>query len=100
MITNVIPLVSDHFNQVQGHLILNQFLQTYDDQQRRVAVLKAISATATQEQFKKDYAELKTGIVESLISIVNSTSTYNSTLEMRELALNILAFLCKDFRPL
>jgi hypothetical protein len=40
-----------------------------------MAVLKAISATATLDYFKKDYAEMKTGIIETLIAIVSSTST-------------------------
>ena len=96
MLTHVIPLVAEHFHQVQGHLILNQFLQAYDDYDRRMAVLKTISATATLEYFKKDYAEMKTGIVETLITIVSSSSP----LDQRELALNNIAFLCKDFRPL
>jgi hypothetical protein len=98
VLTSIIPLIPEHFHQVHGHLVLNQFLQAYQDLDRRFSVLKALAATSTLEYFKKDYAEMKTGLVESLILIIKAGES--NPLSMRELAFNILAYLCTEFRPL
>lgn len=97
LITCLLPWIPEHFHSINAHLIFNQFLSTYTDYERRIAVMKAISSTSTYEFFKKDYAELKTGIIETLVTIISSTR--ESPLDMRELAFNIIAYLCKDFRP-
>lgn len=96
VLTHVIPLISEHFHEVQGHLVLCQFLKAYEDYDRRMAAMKAISATATQINYKKDYAEHKTGLIECLVEIVRYQS---NPLDMRELAFNNIAYLSKDFRP-
>jgi len=54
-------------------MILNQFLATYNDFARRMSSLKAISATSTFDYFKKDYADLKSGLVENLITLIRSS---------------------------
>jgi hypothetical protein len=77
-------------------MILNQFLATYNDFARRMSSLKAISATSTFDYFKKDYADLKSGLVENLISLIRSSR--DQPLDMRELAFNVLSYLCKECR--
>jgi hypothetical protein len=72
LLTNIIPLIPEHFHQLKGHLVLNNFLQTYADYERRISSLKAISATSNIEYYKKDFSDLKTGVVETLISIIRS----------------------------
>lgn len=96
LLTNIIPMIPEHFHQLNGHMILNQFLATYSDFPRRMASLKAISATSTFDYFKKDYSDLKTGLVENLISLIKSAS--DQPLDMRELAFNVISYLCKECR--
>ena len=96
LLTNIIPLVPEHFHQLKGHLVLNQFLQTYGDYERRIACLKAISSTSNVDYYKKDYADLKTGLVETLITIIRSAR--EQPLDMRELSFNILSYLCRECR--
>ena len=57
ILTNLIPLVTENFHQLNGHLILAQFLTQYNDYDRRINCMKAICATSTFSFFKKDYAE-------------------------------------------
>lgn len=71
-------------------------MATYTDYERKIAVLKAISCTATLDYFKKDYSDKGNGLMEQLVSIAKSDS---SPLDMRELALNIIAYLSRDYRP-
>lgn len=77
-------------------MILNQFLTTYNDFSRRMASLKAISATSTFDYFKKDYSDLKSGLVENLISLIKNSK--DQPLDMRELAFNVISYLCKECR--
>ncbi len=67
LLTNIIPLIPEHFHQINGHMMLNQFLATYTDYDRRMSCLKAIQSTSTYEYYKKDYSDLKSGLVEKLI---------------------------------
>ena len=76
--------------------MLNHFLQTYGDYERLIACLKAISSTSNIDYYKKDYAELKTGLVEQLITIIRSAR--EQPLDMRELSFNILSYLCRESR--
>jgi hypothetical protein len=67
LLSNIIPLIPEHFHQINGHMILNQFLATYNDYDRRMACLKAICATAQYDYCKKDYADLNSGLIANLI---------------------------------
>ena len=75
-------------------MILNQFLANYSDYDRRMSCLKAIQSTSTYDNYekivlkttlkvvksttkmksltnyRKDYYELKSGLVENLINII------------------------------
>lgn len=77
-------------------MLLNQFLATYSDYERRMSCLKAISSTSTIEYYKKDYSDLKSGLVEKLIQIIKSSR--EQPLDIRELAFNVIAYLCKESR--
>jgi hypothetical protein len=72
--------------------VLVQFLASYTDYQRRMAVMKAISQTSTQVYFKKDYSEGGCPLIETLVAIIKSTEGPNRCpLDQRELAFNIIA---------
>jgi hypothetical protein len=88
--------VPEHFHQLNGHIILNQFLATYSDYARRMSCLKAICSTSTFDYFKKDYSDLKSGLVENLIQIIKGSK--DQPLDMRELAFNVISYLCKECR--
>ena len=89
-------MVPEHFQQLNGHMILNQFLATYSDNARRMSCLKAICSTSTFDYFKKDYSDLKSGLVENLILIIKGSK--DQPLDMRELAFNVISYLCKECR--
>lgn len=61
-----------------------------------MSCLKAISSTSTYDFFKKDYSDLKSGLVENLISIIKGSK--DQPLDMRELAFNVISYLCKECR--
>lgn len=98
VITSILPMIPEHFHQINGHVVLTQFLAAYSDHDRQMACLKAVSCTATYDFFKKDYSELKTGIVETLIQIAKEDPRKGTPLDIREMAFNVISYLCKDSR--
>jgi hypothetical protein len=61
-----------------------------------MSCLKAISSTSNIEYYKKDYSDLKTGLVETLVKIIGGAR--EQPLDMRELSFNVIAFLCRESR--
>ena len=73
VITNVSPMLPEHFLQINGHSVLVTFLREHStDYERRMAVMRAIStSTAKLEEYKRAYAE-RGGIIELLIQIIKN----------------------------
>lgn len=95
IIFNLVPLVPEHFHARDGHSILIQFLSTYTDYERKHSCLKALLNTSEYDFFKKDFADR--GIMELLLDIIQNVR--NNSLDLRELAFNIVSNICKDTRP-
>jgi hypothetical protein len=94
IIFNLVPLVPEHFHSREGHSILIHFLSTYTDYERKHSCLKALLNTSEYDFFKKDFADR--GIMELLLDIIQNTR--NNSLDLRELAFNIISNICKDTR--
>lgn len=92
---NLVPLVPEHFHARDGHSILIQFLSSFTDYERKHSCLKALLNTSEYDFFKKDFADR--GIMELLLDIVQNTR--ENSLDLRELAFNIISNICRDFRP-
>jgi hypothetical protein len=66
--SSVIPLIPEHFHFLNGHVILIQFLSAFNDYERRIACMKALLNTSTNDYFKKDFADK--GTVDILLDII------------------------------
>ena len=95
MISNILPLIPEHFHAINGHVILIQFLSAYSDYDRRIACIKALLNTSTYDYFKTDFADK--GIIDILLDIVQNSK--DNPLDMRETAFNIISNISKDCRP-
>jgi len=95
IIFNLIPLVPEHFHARDGHTILLQFLSTFSDYERKHGSLKALLNTSEYDYFKTDFAKI--GIMEILLEVIQNVR--DNSLDLRELAFNIISNICKDTRP-
>lgn len=91
---NLVPLVPEHFHARDGHSTLIHFLSTFNDYERKHSSLKALLNTSEYDFFKRDFADR--GIMEILLDIIQNQQ--ENSLDLRELAFNIVSNICKDTR--
>lgn len=93
IIGNLASFAAERIYQLGGHLVLANFLMTYDDKPRRKACMYALQSICKFDMFKPELPML----IETLIGVVADTQAEGS-LQLRELSLNILSGICKDQR--
>lgn len=91
---SLVPLIPENFHARDGHSILIQFISSFSDYERKHSCLKVLLNTSEFDYFKKDLGDR--GIMEILLDIIQNKR--ENTLDLRELAFNIISNICKDTR--
>lgn len=95
IISHLVPLVPQHFHEINGHKVLAAFLIKYTDVPRRKAALMALLATSFFDFFKVEL--MQCDLVKTLLDLIQH-QTEAGTLQIRELSFNILSYISKDCR--
>lgn len=91
---SLVSLIPENFHARDGHSILIQFISSFSDYERKHSCLKVLLNASEFDYFKKDLGDR--GIMEILLDIISNKR--ENTLDLRELAFNIISNICKDTR--
>lgn len=73
LLTNLLPLIPEYIHNLKTHELLVRMMQSYTDDQRRMACMKAIIQASKFEFFKNNFNN--SGIIDALLDIIAEGSS-------------------------